>query len=228
MQNSAPHRCQETAVWNAVKHTKNKYIASRRPSVTSLNFRTLLLSSFWTSRGRRCVPSPPRFLPSIFIAHRVQHSHCSSIFHRVLLTHALALSASQLVHKKKSQRIYTSMHSAWLELTKLTFTRLEVNLIRHRGDRHRLLSYLVVLVLVSTNTSYVHLPITHSGSAPDVCSVKTFCTSVPGTGGQRFRELGIGETLVKWHGTGILAATYNTGRPGGVSGYPRAWYRSVS
>ena len=81
------------------------------------------------------VPSPPRFLPSLFIAHRVQHSHCSSICHRVLLTHALALSASQFVHKKKSQRIYTSMHSAGLELTKLTYTRREVNLIRHRGDR---------------------------------------------------------------------------------------------
>ena len=81
------------------------------------------------------VPSPPRFLPSIFIAHGVQHSHCSSIFHRVLLTHALALSASQFVHMKNSQRMYTSMHSAGLELTKLTYTRLEVNLIRHRGDR---------------------------------------------------------------------------------------------
>ena len=80
------------------------------------------------------VPHPPRFLPSIFIAHRVQHSHCSSIFRRVLLTHALALSASQFVHMKKSQRIYTSMHSAGLQLTKLTYTRLEVNLIRHRGD----------------------------------------------------------------------------------------------
>ena len=45
------------------------------------------------------VPPPPRFLPSFFIAHRVQHSHCSSIFHRVLLTHALALSASQFVRK---------------------------------------------------------------------------------------------------------------------------------
>ena len=80
------------------------------------------------------IPSP-RFLPSIFIAQRVQQSHCSSIVHRVLLTHALALSASQFVHKKKSQRIYTSMHSAGLELTKLTYARLEVNLIRHRGDR---------------------------------------------------------------------------------------------
>ena len=82
------------------------------------------------------IPSPPRFLPSIFVAHRAHQSHCSSIVHRMLLTHALALSASQFVHKKKSQRIYTSMHSAGLELTKLTYyTRLEDNLIRHRGDR---------------------------------------------------------------------------------------------
>ena len=50
----------------------------------------------------------------------------------LLLTHALALSASLFVHKKKSQRIYTSsMHSAGLELTNLTYTRLEDN----RGDR---------------------------------------------------------------------------------------------
>ena len=84
------------------------------------------------------VPSPPRFLPSIFIARRVQQSHCSSIFHRVLLTHALALSACQFVHKKKSQRIYTHMHSAGLKLTKLTYTRLEDNLIRHRGDWSRI------------------------------------------------------------------------------------------
>ena len=53
----------------------------------------------------------------------------------MLLTHALALSASQFVHKKKSPRIYTSMHSGGFELTKLIYTRLEDNLIRHRGDR---------------------------------------------------------------------------------------------
>ena len=81
------------------------------------------------------VPSPPRFLPSILIAYRGQQSLCSSIFHRVLLTHALALSASQFVRKKKPPRQYTSMHSAGFELTKLTYTRLEDNLIRHRGDR---------------------------------------------------------------------------------------------
>ena len=76
--------------------------------------------------------SPPRFLPSFYIAHRVQQSHCSSIFRRVFLTHALALSASQFVHKKKN---LTSMHSGGFELTKLAYTRLEDNLIRHRGDR---------------------------------------------------------------------------------------------
>ena len=81
------------------------------------------------------VPSPPRFLPSIFIAHRLQQSHCSSIFHRVLLTHALAFSASQFVRKKTSPQIYTSMHWGGFELTTLTYTRLEDSLIRHRGDR---------------------------------------------------------------------------------------------
>ena len=94
---------------------------------------------YFTASGQAVVtgviPSPPRFLPSIFIAHRVQQSHCSSIVHRMLLTRALALSASQFVHKKKSKRIYTSMHSAGLELTKLTYTRLQDNLICHRGDR---------------------------------------------------------------------------------------------
>ena len=101
------------------------------------------------------VPSSPRFLPSIFIAHRVQHSHCSSIFHRVLLTHALALSASQFVHKKKSPLIHTSMHSGGFELTRLTYTRLEDNLIRHRGDRYLLLvdrSHLHVAIRSATGT----------------------------------------------------------------------------
>ena len=95
--------------------------------------------SYFSASGQAVVTGlvsfPPRFLPSIFIAHGVQQSHCSSIFHRVWLTHALALSASQFVHKKNSQRICTSMHSAGLELTKLTYTRLEDNLICHRGDR---------------------------------------------------------------------------------------------
>ena len=68
------------------------------------------------------IPSPPRFLPSFLIAHRVQQSHCSSILYRVSLAHALAFSASQFVRKKKSPRIYTSMHSGGFDLTKLTYT----------------------------------------------------------------------------------------------------------
>ena len=94
-----------------------------------------LLSSFWTSRGHRCRPFSPPALVFNFIAHRVQQVHCSSVLHRVLLTHALALPANKFVHKKTFPRIYTSTHSGGFELTKLTYTRLEDNLIRHRGDR---------------------------------------------------------------------------------------------
>ena len=78
---------------------------------------------------------PPGSCLQFFIAHRVQQFYWSCIFHRMSLTHALALSASQIVHQKKSQRIYTSMHSAGLYVTILTYTRLENNLICHRGDR---------------------------------------------------------------------------------------------
>ena len=81
------------------------------------------------------VPSALRFSSSIFIVHRVQQSHCSWILHRVLLPHAPALSASQFVHKKKAPRIYTRMHSGGLELMELNSTRLEDNLLCHRGDR---------------------------------------------------------------------------------------------
>ena len=87
------------------------------------------------------VPSPRRFLPSFFIAHRVQQSHCASIFHRALLSHALALSASQYVHEKKSQRIHTNKSYALggartHETDLYIYQGLEDNLIRHRGDQH--------------------------------------------------------------------------------------------
>ena len=44
------------------------------------------------------IPSPPRFLPSIFIAHRVQQSHCSSIVRRMLLTHYYSVLNSSVFH----------------------------------------------------------------------------------------------------------------------------------
>ena len=144
------------------------------------------------------VPSSPRFLPSTFIAHRVQQSHCSSIFHRVLLTHALALSASQFVRKKKSQRAYTSMHSAGLELTKLTYTRLEDNLIRHRGDR--LLS--PTRYHTTINFANAHMTL------PDVCLINaTYSNPALVTNCKRCR------VLLSWASRGpvIARATYNSG-----------------
>ena len=99
-------------------------------------FRTHLLPSFCTSRGHRCRPFSPPVLAFNFLS-RIGFSNPTArrFFHRVLLTHAFALSARHFVQKKKSPRFYTSMHSGEFELTKLTYTRLEDNLARHRGDR---------------------------------------------------------------------------------------------
>ena len=84
------------------------------------------VSSLWTSYGLRCRPFSPRHVPSVLIAHRVQHSHCSLIFIECCY---LALCARQFVRKKKSRRIYTSMHSGGLELTQL-LSRHDDNLLR--------------------------------------------------------------------------------------------------
>ena len=46
-----------------------------------------------------------------------------------------ALSASQFVHKKKSLRIYSSITMGGLELTQLTYSRHEHNVLHHRRDR---------------------------------------------------------------------------------------------
>ena len=75
-------------------------------------FNTHLLSS---SSGQAVVtgvvPSPPGFLRSMFIAHRVQQFHCPSTFHRMLLTQALAVSASQFVHKKSPHEFMRVQHA---------------------------------------------------------------------------------------------------------------------
>ena len=77
------------------------------PPIIYLFFRALLLSSFWTSRGHRCRPfSPPVLAFNIFIAHRVQQSHCSSIFHRVLPTHAV-FRKSICAQEKVPTNLYT-------------------------------------------------------------------------------------------------------------------------
>ena len=70
------------------------------------------------------VPSP-RFLPSVFIAHTVGHSDPTA--RRFFIEHLTLSRFPQvdLCKRKKSLRIYTRMHSGELELTKLTYTRLE-------------------------------------------------------------------------------------------------------
>ena len=58
------------------------------------------------------VPSLPLVLAfNFYRAHRVQQSHCTSSLDRGLITHALALSARPLVHKKKSLQVGTSRGS---------------------------------------------------------------------------------------------------------------------
>ena len=60
----------------------------------------------------------------------------------IIITHAFALSVSQFVHKKKSVRIYTStsMHSGGLELTKLTYSRHEDNLLLYTTGAMQLIT----------------------------------------------------------------------------------------
>ena len=53
---------------------------------SSLLLSSLTITRFYPQRGSGqavvtgLYPSPPRYAPSFFIAHRIQHSHCSSIF----------------------------------------------------------------------------------------------------------------------------------------------------
>ena len=65
--------------------------------------------------------------------------HTARRFFRVLLTHALALSASQSLHKKKSPRnLYEYALGGVRPRETYLYTRVEDNLIRHRGDRCRI------------------------------------------------------------------------------------------
>ena len=128
-----PHPCTSRCV--ALYPISNDALSS---IILFLFFFSFLRSSFWTSHGHRCRPFPrPDSCLQLISRIGLSKPTARRFFHRALLTHALALSASQFVHTKKSLRIYKSMHSGGLELTKLTYTRLEDNnLIRHRGHRH--------------------------------------------------------------------------------------------
>ena len=79
-------------------------------------------------RSQLSTLSPPPVLAFIFyIAHRVQQSHCSSNFHRVLLTHALALSASQ---KCAQEKVPTDLYKYALGKTRTH----ETDLYQARGQ----------------------------------------------------------------------------------------------
>ena len=104
-------------------------------------FLTPLLSSFWTSRGHRCRP----FYPPV-LAFNFYRAYGSAIPLLVDFSSSVANTRSRAFCKsiyaqEKSQQVFTSMHSTGLELTKLTYTRLEDNLIRHQDDRFGLLEH---------------------------------------------------------------------------------------
>ena len=62
----------------------------------------------WSESNRYRTKLPPDTCLQIFIVHRVQHSHCSSIFIKCcLLTHALALSANQFFTECKKKSLYS-------------------------------------------------------------------------------------------------------------------------
>ena len=83
-----------------VYRTRFRFHLQERPSAGLVWF--FYTSTFWKAVVTGFVHSPPWFFPSIFIAHRVQQSNCSSNFYQMLLlTHAGALSASQLVQQRK-------------------------------------------------------------------------------------------------------------------------------
>ena len=81
------------------------------------------------------VPSPARFLPSIFIAHKG-----SAIPLLVDFSSRVANSLSRAFRKSicAREKVPTNLYEYALggfDVTKLTYTRLEGNLIRNRGDR---------------------------------------------------------------------------------------------
>ena len=89
------------------------------------------------------VPSP-RFSPLMFIAHTKGSAFplLVDFSSSVANSRSRPFSESICARDKVPTNLYKhaiasiSMHSGGPELTKLTNTRLEDNLIRHRGDRH--------------------------------------------------------------------------------------------
>ena len=98
-------------------------------------FRTLVLSSFWTSRGHRCRPFSPQVLAFNFYSAEGSAIPLLVDFSSSVANSRCRVFRESICAQEKVPRNYTSMHSGGLEIRKLTCTRLEDNLIRHRGDR---------------------------------------------------------------------------------------------
>ena len=74
------------------------------------------------------VRSPPPLLTFNFLSSiGFRNLTDRRIFHRALLSHAHAFSASQLVHKKMYLQIYMRMHSGGVQLVEAIYTKLEDN-----------------------------------------------------------------------------------------------------
>ena len=89
----------------------------------------------WSQVG--VVPFPPPVLAFIFY-----RAYGSAVLLLVDFSSNGAINNSRsrvfrksICAQEKSPPIYTSMHSGGFKLTKLAYTRLEDNLIRHQGDR---------------------------------------------------------------------------------------------
>ena len=94
-------RAHEACFWKGGEGAQGGLYSCKEHPTSSESIQPPSIStSGWPRDAGVCTSSSsPRFLPSIFIAHKVRQSHCLSTFHRVLLlAHALlALSASQFL-----------------------------------------------------------------------------------------------------------------------------------
>ena len=77
------------------------------------------------------VLSSPRYVPSIFIAHRVQRSHCSSIFIECCSLTLSRFPRVNMCTRRSPYEFFTSMHAGGLELTQLAYSRHEDNLLHY-------------------------------------------------------------------------------------------------
>ena len=77
---------------------------------------------------------PFRLLPSLLLAHRVQHPLIVDFSSSFANSRSRAFRKSISAQEKDPRNLQTSTHSGGFTLTKLTYTRLEDNLIRQRGS----------------------------------------------------------------------------------------------